>query len=59
MALEVPEQSPRELAVRFTDQKKCFVSEASVYQLLKAHEVTFTAVAPRSFRGNFATRLMV
>jgi RNA-directed DNA polymerase len=30
LALEVPELSPRELAVRFTDQESYFVSEASV-----------------------------
>ena len=39
LALEVPELSPRELAVRFTDEKKYFVSEASVYRLLKAHDL--------------------
>ena len=37
LALEEPELSPRELAVRFTDTKGYFVSEASVYRLLKAH----------------------
>jgi putative transposase len=31
--------SPRELAVRFTDEKKYFVSEASVYRLLKAYDL--------------------
>ena len=31
--------SPRELAVRFTDEQKYFVSEASVYRLLKAHDL--------------------
>jgi putative transposase len=31
MALENPELSPRELAVRFTDTQAYFVSEASVY----------------------------
>jgi putative transposase len=36
LALDLPELSPRELAVRFTDEKKYFVSEASVYRLLKA-----------------------
>ena len=36
MALEQSELSPRELAVRFTDEKGYFVSEASVYRLLKA-----------------------
>jgi putative transposase len=39
LALEEPELSPRELAVRFTDTKKHFVSEASVYRLLKAHDL--------------------
>jgi hypothetical protein len=28
-----------ELAVRFTDEKKHFVSEASIYRLLKAHDL--------------------
>ena len=37
MALDIPELSPRELAVRFTDTKRYFVSESSVYRLLKAH----------------------
>ena len=31
--------SPRELAVRFTDTKNYFVSEASAYRLLKAHDL--------------------
>src|SRR3712207_8114615 len=39
LALEQPELSPRELAVRFTDEPKSFVSEASVYRLLKAHDL--------------------
>jgi RNA-directed DNA polymerase len=39
LALELPELSPRELAVRFTDDRKYFVSEASVYRLLKAHDL--------------------
>ncbi len=34
-----PELSPRELAVRFTDERKYFVSQASVYRLLKAHDL--------------------
>ncbi len=38
-ALEAPELSPRELAVRFTDTESYFVSEASVYRLLKAHDL--------------------
>ena len=39
LALEEPELSPRELAVRFTDTEKYFVSEASVYRLLKSHDL--------------------
>lgn len=31
LALEQSEHSPRELAVRFTDEKRYFVSEATVY----------------------------
>ena len=31
--------SPRELATRFTDAEGYFVSEASVYRLLKAHDL--------------------
>ena len=36
LALDEPELSPRELAVRFTDTNEYFVSESSVYRLLKA-----------------------
>jgi len=36
LALDEPELSPRELAVRFTDTNCYFVSESSVYRLLKA-----------------------
>src|ERR1700683_4738244 len=39
LALDQPELSPRELAVRFTDVERYFVSEASVYRLLKAHDL--------------------
>ena len=39
MALDKPELSPRELAVNFTDTEGYFVSEASVYRLLKAHDL--------------------
>src|ERR1700758_1336736 len=37
LALEEPDLSPRELAVNFTDTKGNFVSEATVYRLLKDH----------------------
>ena len=39
LALEATELSPRELAVRFTDSQDYFVSEATVYRLLKAHDL--------------------
>jgi len=39
LALNEPELSPRELAVTFTDTKDYFVSEASVYRVLKAHDL--------------------
>ena len=39
LALKEPELSPRELAVSFVDQQQYFVSEASVYRLLKAHDL--------------------
>jgi putative transposase len=39
LALDEPTLSPRELAVRFTDTENYFVSEASVYRLLKAHDL--------------------
>ncbi|CTQ63507.1 hypothetical protein LA5095_00015 [Roseibium album] len=39
LALAEPELSPRELAVRFTDTQQYFVSEASVYRLLNAHDL--------------------
>ena len=39
LALDAPELSPRELATRFIDTAGYFVSEASVYRLLKAHDL--------------------
>ena len=44
LALSEPDLSPRELAVRFTDTKKCFVSEASVYRLLKSYDLIASPV---------------
>jgi len=53
LALKETELSPRELAVTFTDTKKYFISEASVYRVLKAHgyranspDVSPTQIAP-------------
>ena len=39
MALEQPDLSPRELAVRFTDEQQYFVSEATTYRMLKEHDL--------------------
>jgi len=39
LALEETQLSPRELAVRFTDTRGYFVSEASVYRLLKVQDL--------------------
>ena len=39
LALDQSELSPRELAVRFTDERKYFVSEALIYRLLNAHDL--------------------
>ena len=43
LALQEPELSPRELATAFIDQRQYFVSEASVYRLLKARGLITTA----------------
>ena len=39
LALDVPELSPRELAVRFTHAQGYYVSESTVYRLLKSHDL--------------------
>ena len=39
LALDEPALSARELAIRFTDTKRYFISEASVYRLLKARDL--------------------
>ena len=38
-ALEEPDRSPRELAVKLTDRDRYFLSESSVYRILKAHDL--------------------
>ncbi|WP_139221765.1 IS3 family transposase [Paracoccus halophilus] len=38
-ALEHEELTPRELAVKYTDEKRYFVSESSVYRILKAEDL--------------------
>jgi len=39
LALEKPELSARELALLYTERHRYFVSESSVYRLLKAHDL--------------------
>jgi transposase InsO family protein len=39
VALERPDQSPRQLAWHFTDEKHYFVSESSVYRILKRYDL--------------------
>ena len=51
LALEETQLSPRELAVRFTDTRGYFVSEASVYRLLKAHGLMAMSLSLLKFVG--------
>jgi putative transposase len=39
LALGTPEQTPRELAWQFTDRERHFLSESSVYRILKAYDL--------------------
>lgn len=39
IALEQPELTPRELAWQITDTRDYFISESSVYRILKAHDL--------------------
>lgn len=42
VALDHPELSPRELACRLTDEQEVFISESSVYRILKANGLVTT-----------------
>jgi len=54
-ALEHTELSPRELACRMTDRDRYFLSESSVYRILKAHDlVTSPAYVVMSASDHFA-----
>ena len=44
LALDEPELSPRELAVRFTEERGYFISEASAYRILKDHDLLTSPV---------------
>jgi transposase InsO family protein len=39
LALDRPELSPRELAVTYTNEQACYVSESTVYRLLKSRDL--------------------
>jgi putative transposase len=39
IALELPEKSPRELAWHITDKRGYYISESTVYRILKAHDL--------------------
>ena len=57
LALDQSELSPRELAVRFTDERRYFVSEATVYRLLKAHDlITSPAYVVMKAANEFHTK---
>ena len=43
-ALEHPEKSPRELAWYITDAREYYISESSVYRILKAHDLVTSPV---------------
>jgi transposase InsO family protein len=44
IALAHPEKSPRELACYITDKRKYYISESTVYRILKAHDLVTSPV---------------
>ena len=59
LALKESDLSPRELAVRFTDTEKYFVSEASVYRILKSYNlITSPAYVVLSAADEFHDKTM-
>jgi len=44
IALKHPEMSPRELACYITDKRKYYLSESTVYRILKAHDLVTSPV---------------
>jgi len=54
IALEQPEKSPRELAAHIVDTQEYFISESSVYRILKAYDlITSPAYIVLSARDTF------
>jgi len=60
-ALEHPEKSPRELAWHITDKRGYYISESTVYRILKAHDLVtspvYTVVSARNPRPFVETEL--
>lgn len=55
LALDEPELGPREVAVAFTDREHSFVSESSVYRILKAQDlIASPAFIPMKAADQFA-----
>ena len=52
LALDKPEFSPRELAVRYTDRQAFFVSESTVYRLLKTQDLITSPASILMKAGN-------
>lgn len=44
MALDYPEESPRGIACKMVDQKRYYISESSVYRILKSQRLITTPV---------------
>ena len=44
IALEMPEKSPRELAWYITDKRGYYISESTIYRILKAHDLVTSPV---------------
>ena len=53
LALDRPELSPRELAVTFTDTDGYFVSESSVYRLLKTYDLITSPAINQMWQTDF------
>mgnify|MGYP001120798272 FL=1 len=59
LALKESELSPRELAVKFTDQEQYFVSESTVYRVLKSYDlITSPAYVVLSAADEFKDKTM-
>ena len=57
-ALEQTELSPRELACRIIDTKEYFISESSVYRILKSHDLITSPAYILMQAGHLKTRLV-